>query len=279
MTSLAAPDPARLALFEQILATRYEAEFSRTTLWPGHREWWLEDMGWRHEARIHEYLARLDGLVGWRDKVCVDLGCGSGASLIALTALGAFAFGVDNELVGDDLELARSRAAMHGMDIRVVSADATCLPLPDESVDAALSTSVAEHVEDVTAYLAEANRILVRGGKLVFTTDNRASLREAHSHLVMAHWLPYPAYAYLARRKMGLPRGTRIHVYPRTLWAYRRLLEQAGFRIVADRWDLFLTRPAAQSSGAKRRLARLCHTSGLPLAAVLPGTAFIAEKR
>lgn len=41
---------------------------------------------------------------------------------------------------------------------------------PDRSADLILSTQVLEHVRDVSAYLAEAHRLLAPGGQLILTT-------------------------------------------------------------------------------------------------------------
>jgi SAM-dependent methyltransferase len=44
------------------------------------------------------------------------------------------------------------------------------IPLPDSSVDAALSSQVLEHVPDPSSYLAELRRVLRAGGLLVLST-------------------------------------------------------------------------------------------------------------
>jgi SAM-dependent methyltransferase len=44
------------------------------------------------------------------------------------------------------------------------------VPVPDESFDAVLSTQVLEHVPDPAVYLAEAQRVLKPGGRLLLST-------------------------------------------------------------------------------------------------------------
>jgi arsenite methyltransferase len=56
--------------------------------------------------------------------------------------------------------------------IALAEADATSLPFPDRSFDAAVSTQVYEYVADIPAALAEARRVLVPGGRLlILDTD------------------------------------------------------------------------------------------------------------
>jgi arsenite methyltransferase len=64
---------------------------------------------------------------------------------------------------------ARSRDAA---DVAIAAGSANALPLPDASVDVAVSTQVLEYVGDVPGALAEAHRVLRAGGRvLVLDTD------------------------------------------------------------------------------------------------------------
>ena len=70
-----------------------------------------------------------------------------------------------------------ARAAAKGL--RTVEADAQRLPFDDQSFDAATMISMLHHVEDRSAALAEARRILRPGGRLVlkgFAGEDAASL-------------------------------------------------------------------------------------------------------
>jgi demethylmenaquinone methyltransferase/2-methoxy-6-polyprenyl-1,4-benzoquinol methylase len=73
-----------------------------------------------------------------------------------------------------------ARAAAKGLE--TVEADARSLPLPDESVDAAMLVSMLHHVEDPPAALAEARRILRPGGRLALMAFTREDLEEFWLH-------------------------------------------------------------------------------------------------
>ncbi|GAC1635934.1 MAG: hypothetical protein NVS4B2_23840 [Chloroflexota bacterium] len=72
------------------------------------------------------------------------------------------------------LALARSRilASSHAHSIDLDEADATALPFPDATFDAAVATQVYEYVADVSAALSELYRVLRPGGRaLILDTD------------------------------------------------------------------------------------------------------------
>lgn len=61
----------------------------------------------------------------------------------------------------------QDRAAATGRDVEVLAAPAEALPLPDASVDAVVSTLVLCTVDDLDRTLAEVERVLRPGGRLV----------------------------------------------------------------------------------------------------------------
>ena len=133
--------PEQKGIFDKCLKERYDAEFGETRMWNGHREWWLSDIGPGHDYSILEFLTDVSGFTrGWRNKLCVDLGCGSGSGLIALKALFADGIGLELEMAGSDLKLSRARTAMYGFDkLTLLNADGTKAPFKDCKFDIALS--------------------------------------------------------------------------------------------------------------------------------------------
>ena len=109
-------------------------------------------------ARRQELLAGVSGDV-------VDVGAGTGANLahLPVTVRHVTAIEPDPAMA----QRLRSRAARHRTDIEVVLASAEALPLPDRSVDVALTTLVLCTVSDPTAAVAELRRVLKPDGRLI----------------------------------------------------------------------------------------------------------------
>jgi ubiquinone/menaquinone biosynthesis C-methylase UbiE len=96
----------------------------------------------------------------------LDIGCGPGTDLAQL----ADAVGADGSVIGVDrdtgmvAEAGRRSADRRNISLRV--GDVHDLPLADASVDRARTDRVLQHVNDPATALAEARRVLRRGGVL-----------------------------------------------------------------------------------------------------------------
>jgi SAM-dependent methyltransferase len=149
----------------------------------------------------------------------LDLGCGDGKlTKIILDRSGP------RDLVGVDVDKKETDIARQfGLYRSVLTADATSLPVASSSFDFVLSNSVMEHIPDLNAVIAEASRVLCKGGTLVTTVPTigfHANLRGS--------LLPWKARQdYLARLDARL---AHIH-YPSTRdWA--EMLARNGLRLV-----------------------------------------------
>ena len=104
-------------------------------------------------------LARLGPLPA--DPAIVDLGCSTGYLLEDLREEHP-----DALLTGIDLVAAGLRKAHLGVpDARLLQADVCALPLEDQSVDAAVSANLLEHVPDDQLALRELRRVLRPGAR------------------------------------------------------------------------------------------------------------------
>jgi arsenite methyltransferase len=115
----------------------------------------------RRRGLVHAALATEPG-----DRV-LDVGCGPGfyvAELLDRVGPGGSVVGID--VSADMLAVAAQRAEGHE-NVEFHEGAATALPLPDESVDRAVSVQVLEYVEDIPGALREMHRVLRRGGRLV----------------------------------------------------------------------------------------------------------------
>ena len=105
--------------------------------------------------------------------------------------------------------------------VRVVRGDATALPLAAGRFDACLSQEAFLHIADKPAVLSECHRVVMPGGRLVFTD-------------------------WIAHARLGDGERRRLHEWMaattlQTLDGYRALLARAGFSAIAaedltDEW-------------------------------------------
>ena len=102
----------------------------------------------------------------------LDLGCGAGRFVAALSDAGADVVGV--ELAAAALE--RARRNVPGADLRLVE-DHGSLPLGHGEVDLVWCSEVLEHVPETTALLTEVRRVLRHGGRLLATVPDHGRLR------------------------------------------------------------------------------------------------------
>jgi SAM-dependent methyltransferase len=138
---------------------------------------WLQPGGVPGTARERAWQDELDRLVvdylGTAEGLSVlDIGCGSGRLAGLLTGASALV-GVD---LADDA-LARARARLGAQPgLAFARMDAARLGFPEASFDTAVMLDVADGLADLPAALAEAARVLARGGRLMLTASNRDSL-------------------------------------------------------------------------------------------------------
>ena len=140
------------------------------------------------------------------------LDIGSGPGLLAremaeAVGPGGRVRGID--LSADMLAMARGRCADRPW-AEFEAADATALPYPDGSFDAAVSTQVYEYVADIPAALAELYRVLGPGGRAVILDTDYDSLvvhseDPARMARVMAAWDEHFVHG-------GLPRILSPHL-------------------------------------------------------------------
>lgn len=115
----------------------------------------------RRRALVRAALAACPG-----DRV-LDVGCGPGfycAELLAEVGPTGSVVGIDGNPAMLALATGRCEAAAN---VEFHQADATSLPVPDASIDRALCVQVLEYVPDTAAALAEMQRALRPGGRIV----------------------------------------------------------------------------------------------------------------
>ena len=125
----------------------------------GHADWY--DC-WNQPHIEHNVPEILDllGDPGPDPGLCLDLGCGTGLYFDALAATGRTVVGIDRS--ADQLRIASGRSR------NVAQADAARLPFADGVFPEIVTLWISTDVDDYSAVLHEAARVLGSGGTLVY---------------------------------------------------------------------------------------------------------------
>jgi ubiquinone/menaquinone biosynthesis C-methylase UbiE len=137
----------------------------------------------------------------------LDIGCGSGGFLRALSLGGAWR-GVGMDIHPAALDIARSQG------VRVWCGEASAVGLPSASFEVVTMWEVIEHVPAPRQALSEVRRVLKPGGSLLLGTPNSAGWQ---ARCWGEHWIGW-----------DVPRHLQVFSF-QTL---RRALEEAGFVVV-----------------------------------------------
>ena len=145
---------------------------------------------WVDSRARYEVGRRLEGpelaRLGARGEVCVEIGTGRRGlgARCAVELMGArrvTAVDVHAASVASARAALADLAARPGVEVEVLEADATALPVEDGSADLLVSFHALHHADDWRAVLAEAARAVRPGGQLALT--------EMTSRVVDAPWL------------------------------------------------------------------------------------------
>jgi SAM-dependent methyltransferase len=172
-----------------------------------------------------------------KDKLCLDVGCGTGYGSAYLVRKGAKKV-MGGDKSEDAISIARNTAetAPKGaLEFRLL--EATALPFADGSFDVVISFEVIEHVKHYERLLLETRRVLKRGGKLILSTPNRQA-----GCIILK--LPYHIHEFSKRELLDLVNkyfansvmygqdllNKRSLILRRLRWTVGRLLEVMGLR-------------------------------------------------
>lgn len=129
--------------------------------------WWFVGRRWLVVRLLRAWLRPA------RPLELLDMGCGTGANLMALRGLGPAA--------GCDIaEAAVAYCRGRGLDGVVHQSDLARLPFPDGRFDLVTGTDVLEHIADDLGMLREISRILAPGGAVFLTVPAYQALWSVH---------------------------------------------------------------------------------------------------
>jgi len=104
-------------------------------------------------------------LLNGKYKTIVDIGCGSGRNLTALSAYAEKVIGVD--ISQKMLQLSDHICKKGGFNYELINGDFLNLPIDDNSVDVAFINMTLHHISTPELALKEINRILTKKGKML----------------------------------------------------------------------------------------------------------------
>jgi SAM-dependent methyltransferase len=191
------------------------------------------DSYWRYQAEFFR-------LIPEPVKATLDLGCGEGRISRELRARGHDVTGVD---ASPTLIAAAHEADPIG---RYMVADATALPFADGDFDLIVSYNVLMDVSDVDQAVAEAARVLAKGGRFVVALTHPVT--NAGRPLDDSPGAPFVIDgSYFTERRVAFDEegdGLRMRFsgWDRPLSAYTGALERAGLLIEALREPVSVTR-------------------------------------
>ncbi|HEY7947908.1 MAG TPA: class I SAM-dependent methyltransferase [Acidimicrobiales bacterium] len=134
---------------------------------PGRRNWARDEPAWGQWGVAESRLRLFGDSVAGLD--AIELGCGTGYVSAWLSRRGARPVGIDNSSA--QLASARLFQDEFGLRFPLIHGDAEQVPLPDESVDLAISEYGASIWCDPYRWIPEAARLLRPGGRLVFLVN------------------------------------------------------------------------------------------------------------
>jgi SAM-dependent methyltransferase len=204
--------------------------------------------GWESEAGTWAKIVRTPGLDDWHDQTnlpalldllpepghrMLDLGCGEGR-------LGRFLGARGYRLAGVDASPTMvAMAVSHDIAIPAVLADAGALPFGDETFDLVVAYMSLHDIDRMPAAVAEAGRVLERGGRLVVAIPHPVNSagsfqgRDADAPFVIdGSYLDAAPADWVA--DVGDLQLT-FHSEHRPIQSYTRALEAAGLLIEALR--------------------------------------------
>jgi SAM-dependent methyltransferase len=216
--------------------------------------YWVRDHLQRVDFARRFHLPVAQEFLGLRGARVLDLGCGTAGTAVAFDLAGGHSVGLD--LSYRKLSLGAIRAAEDGAAPLLIQADARALPFCAEAFDLCVCDVVIEHVHDYPVLLAGVHRVLRPAGIAIVSVPHRLALREPHTGLLFASWLPHRwagAYAALRRRRMP---GEAWDVWLELPWTIRRRFRECGFLEVRSPWRQ-PRRPPAEQRGLRGWLARI----------------------
>ena len=136
---------------------------------------WVEATGEKTYLAGERIARELSTLTSLENKTMLDVGCGFGGALTALSKQNVRCVGVD--INRDELQLCLRRLSLHNDQSAVFCGDAYHLPFRDDEFDIVSCTEMLEHVRNRDELIAEMSRVLKPGGLMYLSFPNLLSIQ------------------------------------------------------------------------------------------------------
>ncbi|HET9029942.1 MAG TPA: class I SAM-dependent methyltransferase [Candidatus Aquilonibacter sp.] len=233
----------------------------------------------QHARKVLSRLAPFHTLRGIR---ILDIGSAQGLFVAACKELGYDAIGV--EPLAGARDVAASLTAERGDDVVILNGTAESLPVHSASFDVVHAKSVIEHVDDPRKAFSEAYRVLRSGGIFWFNTaSSMCPIQSEIRGFPGFGWYPDPLKRAIMtwairNRPQSIGHTSRPAYHWFTPWKARRMLKEAGFRIVLDRWDLRRTTEGSKFARYVLPVIRATAVTKLLADVAVPGCSYAAIK-
>ena len=139
------------------------------------------------------------------DRIVLDLGCNDGALTVGLPLLGA------REVIGVDVDAGAIEIAVsRGSVVRFLASSVDRIPLPDASIDTAISYDVFEHVAHPEALARDLARVVRKNGVVLIGTWSWCHPFAPHLWTVM----PVPWAHFMVSERTLLAACRRVYHSP-----------------------------------------------------------------
>jgi ubiquinone/menaquinone biosynthesis C-methylase UbiE len=178
---------------------------------------WFISTGVWNKYVLETAIDNLEGLIGDRRQsypAVVDIGCGWGHSLKLLESRFQ-----PRQLVAIDIDAkmiaaSRAEASRHGLEVEFQTTSASCLKLPDCSIDLIFCHQTFHHFVDQEEALREFHRVLKPTGVLLFAESTR---RFIHSWIIRLLFRHPMNMQRTAAEYLSMIRGAGFAVAPRSI--------------------------------------------------------------
>lgn len=203
------------------------------------------------------------------DKDVLDIGFGNGITLREFASRGAKMTGleVSNNLFNVAEKVLEGSQGIYSLKIY----NGNTFPFGDNTFDYIYSVSVFEHTDDPAKILKEAYRVLKNGGSFYLAFPNRFNLKETHTGIWFASYLPRS----LADKLMKLFRRSGVDIY----WNLHFLSYFQLRKWMRKEKIPFKIRFEVESPSRGRRIfKKMLATLGIHQSALLPHVMVVLDK-